>query len=227
MYLNAQQLDPSRGSDGTDVKLRGTRCGALYEVPWIHALCLEGRVFGVQFGSANKNITLVGTFGNAGATIDLDEFDLLQTIPATVGILPIYFKVAFSIIGTIAEAGAALAWGAAGVAGANPVAMVPYNMRPGSSNVSACTIVGLCDDGGSASFVPAGVIYREASTSETGAATEPAQLGLEWSAATAGFVPVVEGLRGIDRQIAGWAKAQAGAGWINYVFAELPVSAIN
>lgn len=222
LYINAQQLDPSRGSDGTDVKVRGTRDGALYQVPWLQALCLEGRMFGVQFGDANLGIVTVGTFG--GGAIDLEEHDLLQTVPATVAVIPVYYKVAFLAHGTGA-CSVALVWGNTGVITGGSTA-VPYNMRPASSNVSACTVAILGNAGGTAVVVD-GVIYHEATTALTGVAATPAQLGYEWSATKDSFIPVIEGLASPERQIAGFAASNAGTGWINYVYAELPISAIS
>lgn len=221
-YVKAQQLDPSRTSDGKDVRVRATRDGALYQAPWLQALVLEGRVYGVSYGSANIGIATIGTFG-AGA-IDLEEHDLLQTVPATVGILPVYFKVAYVGLGTGAV-GTALAWGASAVISGG-ISCTPYNLRPASSNVSACTVAGLGNAGGTA-FVVAGVIYHEATTGLTGVAATPAQLGHEWSAHKASFLPVIEGLVSPTRQVAGFAAAVGGTGYINYQWVELPIAALE
>lgn len=223
LYVAAQQLDPSRGSDGTDVKVRGTRDGALYQAPWIQALCLEGRVFQAAPGSTALGTT-VGAFGGT-TTIDFDEFDYLQTIPATVAVLPIYINVGIAVTGTAGEGGFQAYWGGSGVAGANPVTVTPHNLRPASSNVSACTVVALCDDGGTA-FVPAGLIARAASNTITvtsGFMDVPA-----WSVVNAGYVPVIEGLASPGRQIGIWVYSQgATTGFIQHAWAELPISAIE
>ena len=180
-------------------------------------------MFGVSYGSANNDVIAVGTFG-AGA-IDLDEFDLLQTVPATVAVLPAYYKVAFSTPGTVAALHVALAWGQTGVIAAG-IACTPFNLNTGSTLTSACTVGGLGDDGGTACTV-SGVIFQEAATVLVGAANTPQQLGYEWAAAKSGVVPVIKGLVSPTRQVMGWAAAQGGTGWITYQWAELPLEAIE
>jgi len=205
---------------------RGVRLGYGGEpicIPWLQALVLEGRMFGVAYGSANNDVIAVGTFG-AGA-IDLDEFDLLQTVPATVAVLPAYYKVAFSTPGTVAALHVALAWGQTGVIAAG-IACTPFNLNTGSTLTSACTVGGLGDDGGTACTV-SGVIFQEAATVLVGAANTPQQLGYEWAAAKSGVVPVIKGLVSPTRQVMGWAAAQGGTGWITYQYAELPLDAIE
>jgi hypothetical protein len=197
--------------------------GETINIPWLQALVLEGRMFGVAYGAANNTVATVGTFG-AGA-IDLDEFDLLQTVPATVAVLPAYYKVAFDAIGTIAAVHVALAWGQTGVITAG-ITCTPYNLNTGSTLTSLCTVAGLGDDGGTACTV-SGVIYQEATTALTGVAATPAMLGYEWSAGKAGFVPVIKGLVSPTRQVFGWAAAQGGTGFITYQWAELPLEAIE
>lgn len=214
-----QQDSVARKSDGTVTGIRVTRDGSLIQVPWLQALCLEGRMFGVGYGATNLSASTVGTFGAGG--IDLGEFDLLQQIPATVAVLPVYFKVVLETIGTIAAVDILLAWGAGGIPGTD-LDLVPYNLRPGSSNVTACTLTGL-DDGDGTDITLAGYIYREGTTALTGVAATPAQLIPAYTPMKAGFIPVIEGAR----QIAGYASAQESAGFITYVWAELPISAIE
>lgn len=223
-YVNAQQGSPTRVTDGTDVKLRSTRDGAALGIPWLQALSLEGKVFGVSYGDANCGVVAVGTFGTEAA-LDLDEFDLHQAIPASVAVIPVYYKVGFSVIGTIAITQVVLAWGNTGaVSGGH--SCTPYNMKPASSSLSATTVTGLCNNGGTAMVID-GVIFHEATTALTGSATNPGQLGYDWSAIKAGYLPVIEGLAGTGRQIGGWAASEAGTGFLTYNWAELPISAIE
>jgi len=212
-----------RTDEGDRRALRLGYGGESIYIPWLQALVLEGRMFGVAYGSANNDVIAVGTFG-AGA-IDLDEFDLLQTVPATVAVLPAYYKVAFSTPGTVAALHVALAWGQTGVIAAG-ISCTPFNLNTGSTNASLCTITGLGDDGGTACTI-SGVIYQEAATVLVGAANTPQQLGYEWAAGKAGFVPVIKGLVSPTRQVMGWAAAQGGTGWITYQYAELPIDAIE
>ena len=185
VYGRALQNSVGRAADGTGVILRMTRDGAAVEVPWLQALCLEGRMFGVQFGDATTDPVGAATFG--AGVVDLTEFDYLQTIPATVAVLPIYFEIAYLAIGTVAETGLHVVWGSAGVKHASGITPVAFNMRPGSSNASVCTLSALSDTGGTA-IVPAGVICSRITTAVTGAVT-----GMNfvppWSAAMA--VPAI------------------------------------
>ena len=197
--------------------------GELIGIPWLQALALEGRIFGVAYGAANNTIVTVGTF--APGAVALDEFDLLQTVPATVAVLPAFYKVAFSTVGTVAAAHVALAWGQTGVIAAG-ISATPSNLNTGSALTSACTIAGLGDTGGTAAVI-AGTIFHEAATVLDGAAGTAQQLGYAWSAGNSGFAPVIKGLVSPTRQVLGFAGSQAGTGWITYQWAELPLDAIE
>jgi hypothetical protein len=200
---------------------RAMRDGSLATIPWVQALCLEGRVYGIQVGDATTDPVGAATFG--AGVIDLTEFDYLQTIPATVAVLPVFYQIAFLAIGTAAEAGLTVIWGSAGVKHATGITPVPFNMRPGSSNASVCTYSALSDTGGTA-IAPAGVIYQNITTAVT--ATAGMNFVPPWSAATAGFVPVLEGAAGTGRQIAAFANGQAATGYLTAYHAELPIADI-
>jgi len=222
LYGFVQQQNASRASDGTSRGIRITRDGAILQIPWLQALCLEGRVFGAAPGSTALGTT-VGPYGGT-VTLDLDEFDFLQTIPATVAIIPIYINVGIAVTGTAGEGGFHAYWGGAGVVGANGVSVTPHNLRPASSNVSACTVVASADDGGTA-FVPAGLVARRASNTITvtsGFMDVPA-----WSVVESGYAPVIEGLASPARQLGIWVYSQgATTGFIQHVWAELPIAAV-
>lgn len=200
--------------------IRLIRDGAVVEIPWIQALCLEGRVFGAGPGATALGVA-VGELG-AGA-IDLTEIDYLHTIPATVAVLPVFIEVNFVAVGTVLETGFHAFWGSAGVIGANSVAVTPHCLRPGANNTSACTVAFKGDAGGTA-FAPAGLIARQVTTMLTGIAASPQPFVPSWSAANSGIVPVIEGLASPARQIAIFANSQAGSGYIHTVWAELPIA---
>ena len=212
-------------TDETDPRsLRITRDGGLVAIPWTQALCLEGRVYGVQVGDANMDPVGEATFG-AGA-IDLTEFDYLQTVPATVAILPIYYNIAFLAVGTAGETGLTVLWGASGVKHASGITPIAYNMRPGSALTSLCTYSALSDTGGTA-IVPAGIIYQNITTALTGVAASVQMFIPPWTVATAGFVPVIQGASGTGRQIAAFMNGQAATGYFTAQFAELPIGYIE
>ncbi|KKN82258.1 hypothetical protein LCGC14_0310710 [marine sediment metagenome] len=199
--------------------MRISRDGSYMALPWLQALCLEGRMFGAQVGSASATITAVGTFG--AGVIDLDEFDWLQTIPANVTCLPVYFATAFVGMGAVGETGLVLLYGAGGVINGG-VTVTPYNLRPSAGVGSQCTIGALGADGGTV-IVPTGVFFDQIATQLLGAATNPAQFVPEFSVDKYGFVPVLEGAT----QLAAFSPATAGTGFITAAWVELPSSAIE
>ena len=216
-----QQQSVDRASDGGAKGIRITRDGAVIEVPWLQALCLEGRMFGAQCGDASCDPVGEAPFGDTG--VDLDEFDWLQVIPATVAVLPVYFAVGYLAIGAAGEAGLHLVWGAGGVLNAGSITVTPFNMRPSSGVVSACTIAA-SEDGGGTAITVAGVIYEQVTTALTGVAATPAQFVPEFSVAKVGYIPVLEGAV----QMAAFCPGQAApTGYIVAAWAELPISAIE
>jgi len=220
------QSSVKRGKEDGFKNARMMRDGTISIIPWIEALVLEGKVYGAAPGATALGVA-AGSFG-AGA-IDTDEFDYLQTVPATVAVKPIYIRVCLVTIGTAAEAGYHAFWGAAGVTGANSVAVTPHNLLTNSTNTSACTVSTLGDDGGT-TFVPAGLIARDVVMGITPNITATTAIGSTfipaWSAASAGYSPTITGLVSPGRQISIWANAQAAAGYIHHVFAEFDIDEI-
>src|SRR3990167_11163507 len=109
LRVQAQQQSVARATDGQWLSLRSLRDGTLITVHWILALTIEGRVFGLQTGDAAADPVGAATFG--AGVVDLDEFDFLQTIPASVAAIPLYYEISFLAIGTISEMGMHVIWG--------------------------------------------------------------------------------------------------------------------
>lgn len=219
LYGFVQQQSVSRASDGTSIGLRATRDGSLVQIPWIQALCLEGRVYGTYHSAADLDATSIGTFG-AGA-IDADEFDWHLSIPNTVAVMPIYVQVSYSAIGTILTYGLTCAYGTGSVVSGG-LALTEYNVRPGSSNTSSCTATGITDDGGTA-LTEEGFFYNVSKLGVTSTATHSEGHIPPFSAADAPYVPVLEGAR----QAVAWTPGQAGTGSILTNWIELPISAVQ
>ena len=218
-----QQDNVSRASDGSSTGLRLTRDGALIEIPWLQALCLEGRVFGTQQGTASLTITAGGTFAPGAPA--LDEFDYLNTIPATVAILPVYVKVAFATVGAVDETGIICAAGGSGVT-TGGITLTPFNMRPGSSNTTSCVVEGISDTGGT-NVVLTQVFHHDVTVAITGVAGTPQQFVPAYSVTTAGFVPVLEGATSPGSQFLVFAPSATGTGYITTAWVELPIAAVN
>ena len=218
LYGFVQQQSVSRAADGTSRGLRVTRDGAILAVPWIQALCLEGRVFGASYGSASLTYTTPGTFG-AGA-VDQDEFDYFQAVPATVAVIPVFYGVTYEIIGTALLCSNLLVYGISGTV-VNGIAVTPFNMRPGAGIDSLCTVTGLTDGGGTTITVQ-GCVFMSGATMVTGAVTG-ANVLPPFSVDQAGYAPVLEGVR----QVAGYHAGQAGTGYVHSVWVELPVAMVR
>ena len=216
MRVFAQNQNVSRGPTGWKAA-RGLLDGTLATVPWVQALIMEGYGLSANYGNAANSATTVGTFGAGG--IDLDEFDLLQTLPAagSVGVIPILFQPVLEAVGTAAAVDLALCYGSGGVIAAG-ISVTPTNLRPDSSITSVTTIGGLGDDGGTVITVGS-FIWRDGTTALTGATTEYPLHNLYWSIAKEGFAPVIVGA---SRQIAGFASGQASTGYITYQWLEMP-----
>ncbi len=218
-----QQDNISRASDGAPAGVQLTRDGAIVGIPWVQALCLEGRVFGAQEGSASTTITGGGTFGAAAA--DLDEFDYLHTIPATVAVIPVSYSVGYSTVGTVDETGLIFVFGDSGVISGG-ITLTPFNLRTGSNNTSSCTVVGLGADGGTVISLQ-GLIAHNITIGLTGAVATAQQFVPQWSVTTASFAPVLEGANSLGRQLAGFHPGNAGAGYVVSTWIELPINAVN
>ena len=132
----------------------------------------------------------------------------------------------FLAIGTISEMGMHVIWGSGGVRHASGLTPTPFNLRPGSSIASACTVSVLSDDGGTA-MTPAGVIVSRIKSAITSTTGTPEPFVPAWSASEAGFAPILEGASGTGRQIAAFFPAQAGTGYFVTNWAELPIAAIS
>jgi hypothetical protein len=222
MYGRIQQRDATRNSDGGAVQWRMLRGGEGVTSDWIQALILEGLGYSVQFGAADVAGPGPGTFG--AGVIDLDEFDMLMTLPAgnTVAVVPIYWRPVYEAIGTIAAVQGLLCSGSGGIIGANSIAPTKPNMHDLSSNVSAVTVAALGDDGGTVIVVNK-YIHRFGGTHLTGVAGTGQTLAPEWSARAHGNAPVVAGA---SKQIAAFTGGQAGTGFHHFQWLELPLAAV-
>jgi len=212
----------NRTSDGLAKGIRSTRDGSLVAVPWVQALCLEGRVFGAAGGSASLTFTGPGTFGDGAP--DMDEFDYLHTIPTTVAVIPIYYDVVLEGIGTALLTTNLIVYGSAGVVAANSFALTPFNMRPAAGVDSLCTIAACADTGGTAITVR-GLVYMSGATMITGATTG-ANVLPAFSLTTCSYVPVLEGSSTVT-QMAAFHSGQATTGYITSNWIELPIAMVQ
>ena len=85
-YLNAQQQNIARLSDGSAVRLRATRDGAAIQLPWFVSLVMEGRVFQAAAPQplTITALTIMTTYADASKTVYADIPDGTAFIPVEV-----------------------------------------------------------------------------------------------------------------------------------------------
>ena len=218
-----QQQNVARASDGTTRGIRLTRDGAILQVPWIQALCLEGRVMGASGGSASLVYTGPGSFGTGA--IDTDEFDYLQTIPTTVAVIPVFYNAIFELVGTVDFVSNLLVWGHSAVSGGTDFALVPYNLRPGAGIDSLCSIIACAATGGTA-ITLGGTVFMSGSTMMSDTTTTGANVLPPYTATTCSYIAVIEG-SATASFLAGFHSGQAQTGYLLSQGIELPIAMIR
>lgn len=87
-HLQTAQQNLQRVEDGsTDLVARGIRDGAMVTVPWLLALALEGRVFGVNEGSASTPYDADTSAGTPALLVAQPTFGL--DVPDNTAIIPL------------------------------------------------------------------------------------------------------------------------------------------
>ena len=218
IYGAVQQQHVSRVADSAPNDARITRDGAMLHIPWIQALCLEGRVMAAAGGSASLVYTSPGPFGTGA--VDDDEFDYLHTIPATVAVIPVYYSVIIETVNTVDMVTNLLVWGNTGVDGGTSFVLTPFNMRPAAGIDSLCSIAACCDTGGTAINM-LGCVFMSGASMMDDAVTTKVNALPAFSATTCSFVPVLEGSATVT-QMAGFHSGQTPVGYIHSVWIELP-----
>lgn len=139
----------SRVDNGGNVAVTGTKDGAIYTMPWLQAMGLEGKAFFASHGSASTPI-------NFNALTDYAATKPMLTIdvPAFTSIIPVSIQVYFeTAVGTMTECWAVAGTGNVG-AGTSTAVAAGLTSRVGSGILSACTLYGTHTAAGTAPGAP-------------------------------------------------------------------------
>lgn len=218
MRAKRQITSPEVQQDGQDGPVYATRDGAIFSADWYLKQLLRGRIFQVQGGSANQDITAPGTWG-AGA-LDTDEFDLLVTVPANTIIIPLEWTIVLETFGATGLLEIVLARGTGAVGSGTDLDLVPVNQNMASNRVSALTgNIIASDNGGGTALTMEAEIWRDGlQLVEDIAADDNAAWPsrFQFKADSPADLHIIEGAT----QIAGWIAAIGGTGFQKFVYAE-------
>ena len=211
-------------SDGTMVDVRGTRDGAIFTAPWLTALALEGRCFGVNTGTGTAPDSL------AKIAWDATKPDAYITVPAGTTIIPVYIEICFEDTDTASATVAVDCMATlSSVVDTSPggTGKTPYNMRTDAPRKSNCTCKATVSTGttpytgnflefwrGTAGMVEDGYAGATAQTSELNSRTM-------WCIKDAVAPPVIVGTGSLSVW-AGQHGTDACTGWITIIWAEVP-----
>ncbi len=212
--------------DGNYIAARGTRDGALLTMGWLTSLVMEGRVFGANAGTGTAPVTLRPTFATT-------EADLYIYVPPGTTIIPVYLSVAFEDTGTAQVLDVLALASSTGDSSITGTATTVYNLKIGASNSSNCTatnvVSGTQTDPYAGYFLefwrPYGGFGEDAFNSSVAWVT-PGIHGSSWSAMTGGVPPIIVGSSATGSCLAVYASAQAGTGFIQAIWAEVPSTGI-
>ncbi len=205
-----------RVSEGQDVYLKAFRDGTLTVADLIAAWSFEGKVFCANAGT----ITTPITFG--AGSIDSGEYDLHVSVPSDKVIFPLSLRIKMEAYGTTAIFETMACYGTGSTCGAGTT-ITPVNVNTGSSNASSCTITAAATTTSGVAFTGKYVEFfrdglQKVATTATGD-DDSARSGetFPWYAKNEGIMRQV----GPSAQLAVFAAAQAGTGFIIFEYAEL------
>ena len=213
-------------SDATMVDVRGTRDGAMFTAPWLTALALEGRCFGINTGTGTAPDAL-------GTTYDATKPDAYITVPSGTTVIPVLIEVTFEDVDTsgtnIIDCMAVLS--AVADTATTSTAVVIYNMRTDAPIASNCSAVAVVTGNGttplSGNFIEfwrgtAG--YVEDANAGSTAPTSELNSKTVWDIRHATVPPVIVGSGSLSVYT---GKPGAGVtGWITVIWAEIPSTSI-
>jgi len=209
-------------NDTTPVDVRATRDGAMFTVPWLTGLALEGRCFGINVGADTTPLAFT-----AGFTATKPEAYI--TVPTGTTIIPVLIEVAMedtssiSVIDCVATLSAVIDTSPGGNS------LTIHNMRTDKPRKSLCTATSIVTTGtapytgnflefwrGTAGVVPDGYNSATAQTSELNSKTS-------WCVSDALAPPVIVG----PGSLSVWCSLADGTtGWIIVIWAEVPSNSI-
>ena len=216
---NGASTDLYDGSEAF-VYMKALKNGTLSVAQLAEVMSLEGRVFSV----ASATATSPATFG--AGTIDTTEPDLNIIVPDGTSIIPLEISIVMEAYGTTAlfEFMASIGQGST-VAHGTDTDLTIYNVNLGSSVASTCTAGGASNN--DATYPTANIVefWRGCEPIAVTVATADDDstfypVNYIWRAKDAGYYPVLNGKGALNV----FAAAQAGTGFIQCRFLELPTT---
>ena len=211
-------------SDEQWMNLRGTRDGAMITLDWMTAMAMQGRCFGVNYGTDTQAKTFNPAFANT-------DPDLYITVPSGTTIIPLFIQVNFEDTGT-GEVVDVYAISSptydVGLSGTDLTSSI-YNMRMDKPFSSLCTATGTVTSGTD----PASGTYVEfwrgnAGTPEDAFADNDTPVSelitrTAWNVKDTHCPPVIVG----ESSLSVYASANAGVGFITSIWIEVPSTIIQ
>lgn len=207
-----------RKSEGVAKLVRMLRDGTLAVADFFAALSFEGLVFTVNVGTLTSPVTF-----NAGGLV-ATEFDLHVAVPAGVVIIPLELQIGFEAYGSTLLLECCMLSGGGSVIGTTSTAVTPVSSNVNLGKVTSCTCRQV-SDAGTALTTNIKEIWRHNEQKVVTLATvtdirDTISYVKRWCAKDSGVYDIV----GPSQQLAIYASAQAGTGFICLKYAELPSS---
>ena len=217
---NAKQTTSvSRVGEGVETYMRMLRDGTVGVADLIALWSLEGRIFTIDGGGQG---TTPITFG--AGTLDVLEHDLHVSVPASVCIIPLKLIIHFDAYGTIGIVECCMQYGSGSTVG-TATACTPRSSNANTGLQSACTVKVAAATGVNLTTInevwhdgaPLGVTVASATQIRE-------KVHFEYNAMDTGILHVI----GPSQQLVAYASGgSAGAGFINFSWAELPVTSVE
>ncbi len=213
---------PRLTADNQWLAAHGLRDGAIVGAPWLTALALEGRVFGVNIGTGTSPTTFNATYAAA-------EPDLWVHVPSGTTIIPVYLEVCFEDTGTAQVMDVVAVASATGDSAVTGTALTIRNMRMDAPISSGCTATAVVTAAGTSPLSgnhvefwrPYAGFGEDAFNGSTGW-VNAAIHGARWTVNESQVPPIITGAG----SLAVYASGQAATGFITAVWAELPSTSI-
>ncbi len=214
----SQTTSVERVSEGAEVYLRMLRDGTVGIADLIAQWSLEGRVFTANGGTGTSAIS----FG--AGTLDLTEHDLHVAIPSSVVVIPLELDITFDTLGTAQIVECMMQYGTGSVVGTG-TAVAPKSSNPNSALSSACTVTSAGATGTALTTVTSEIWHAGVPLGITIATVGQIRIDhtFRYRALDTGILHVI----GPSMQIAIFAAAQAGIGFVTLKYAELPVTSVR
>lgn len=210
-------------SEGQERPARSNRRGELVTINSIQQFVADGRVFVINNGTGTAPATFAGAY--VATTPDVYVY-----VPLGTTIIPLWINVMYEAVGTEStmEIVATASVTGDSTAGGTGLTIYPYRLDNPRASVCTATAGGTVTSPNSGTFFD---FYREMRPLTDTVATgenDRNELRFKWSALEAPAPYVVGTTAGTGGScVAIWAASQAGTGFIQFAWAELPTTSVT